>query len=717
MTAAVGRLVVGGYELGERIGSGRLGQVYRAAGATGPLAIKLLSPDAELDDPAAVARFRHEVAALAAVRHDNVVALIDHGVDDELGPYLVMPLVEGRTLRAIIAEGTVEPVVAALAMRELAAGIAAIHRAGLVHRDLKPENIIVRDDGCPVILDLGLAWTETQTRHTEEGAIAGSVPYMAPEQIDGGTPTPATDLWALAVITHEWVTGSRPFARPRQSEEVAAILAGQFEPLARRDLRVDPALGALVDRCLAAGPRPRDGTELHQALAAMVTGDAGEALRDPAAASARVAASATAALLGEARGLLARGKTFAAAERLERAAAHRPDDPAVLSLVDEVGRAPARRRTRWLPWVALAAVAGGALGAAMLVTRGGGAPSAAVAVEPDAAPAPIAPADVPETAPADRSALARLVHERTEPLVHSDHVPSLGYPFGRAPEVAAASEDAAEHEAYARALLAGTQRARGVAFLEASLRRFPDDAALWHLSGLVSKRTGAYDDADRAFSRALSIDADRVETLRERGELRRLRGQLRDAFVDLARARQLAPDDVGVLGNLVQVHVAAGRAAEARAMARRAVELAPDKAQPRIDLASVSPDSEAIEILHHALRLEPRSEAAQKALCVVSARLALPQAEDHCFKAGIGPINNKDPDIVLATVAIHVQRGDLGRAYLELTNMDHDLRLVLKRLELAEAASYGFAVPEIRARACALGHAPSCAAADTPGTD
>ncbi len=703
-------MVVGGYQLGKRVGAGRIARVYRAEGPAGPLAIKLLAPDAELDDPAAVARFRHEVGALGSIRHPNVVPLLDHGVDDELGPYLVMPLLEGRTLREVIADGPIEPAVCALALREIASGLAALHDVGLVHRDLKPENIVIEPDGRPVILDLGLAWTATQSRHTEEGAIAGSVPYMAPEQIDGADPTPATDLWALAVIAHEWITGQRPFARPRQSEEVAAILAGQFEPLVERDRRVSPELGAVIDRCLGRSDRPVDGRELHRSLSTLAPGDAAAALRDPRAASEAESQRQVAALLDQARGLLARGKPFHAADRVDRAAAHRPRDPAVLALAAQVGRAPTRSR-RWpLPVIggALAALAGGAI--VLTVTLGGSDRRARPAPEAR----PLSADQLPETGPPDRDGLARLEVPRYRSLFEDDSVDggAFAYTLQHTEAEATASTDPAAHATYARALMASTRRAEGIAFLERSLERFPDDPDLWLLRGQVAMRTGELDRADRALSRAIELDPDRAVALRDRGQLRRLRGRLRDGFVDLSRAHRLDPDDPETLIALVAIYVAADRGADARPLARRATQLAPTSALPWIALASVSPDDAALGELEIALRNDPQSGPAWRAMCLVAARVGDPRAADDCLKARV--YYREDADIVLATASIYRRRGDLQRAQTELfagTVSIPDVRLWVELTELDRALGYDYRLPKDLARACELGHQPSCAEA------
>ena len=706
MTAAPDRLVVGGYELGARIGAGRIAHVYRAQGSEGALAIKLLAPDAELDDPAAVARFHHEVSALGAIDHANVVGLIDHGVDPELGPYLVMPLLEGRTLRALIGAGSVEPAVCALLARELAGGLAAIHRAGLVHRDLKPENIIIDHDGRPVILDLGLAWTESQTRHTEEGAIAGSVPYMAPEQIDGGDPSAATDLWALAVIAHEWITGARPFARPRQSEEVAAILAGHFEPLAERDRRVDPELGAIIDSCLGSDARPHSGEELHEQLLRLIPGDASAALRDPRAASAAAAQTASARLLSEARSLLARGQTFAAAALVERAAAHRPDDAEVMALAAEVGRAPQRPRRAYRKWLVVGVALAAVTTIAIVMMRGSHDRPAPAA--PARAPA-LTAAEVPVAVAADSQGLANLEIPRHRALFADPMGETMNTMLTNADKITATGDPRA-HESYARALMATTRRGEGIAFLDRSLERFPDDAKLWLLRGQAAMRTNDLDRAEAALARAVAADPELALAYRERGELRRLRGQLRAAFTDFTRARALAPDDAIVLGGLIAIYIAAGRGREARPLAVLATELAPRTAPPWIDLAAISADAEALGYLETALRNDPDSKPARRAVCLVGARVDDSRAHDDCMKAGTH--YRHDPDIVLAKVAIWERRGNLVRARAEVLSGTYEIadevRLWVVQAELEERLGYDYAAPKSRARACALGHQASC---------
>ena len=147
---------LGPYQLLERIGEGGSGQVYRARGPAGPVAVKLLGPASDMDD-AARARFRREIAALGQLAHPNLVTMIDHGIDAELGPYLVLPLLGGSTLRELCGNRALCPEAALLLIQPIVEATAALHAAGYVHRDLKPENVIASPDGSITVIDLGLA--------------------------------------------------------------------------------------------------------------------------------------------------------------------------------------------------------------------------------------------------------------------------------------------------------------------------------------------------------------------------------------------------------------------------------------------------------------------------------------------------------------------------------------------------------------------------------
>ncbi len=376
--ARTATLELGPYQLGERIGEGGSGQIYRALGPRGAVAIKILGPATDLDD-AARARFAREIAALGQLSHPNLVALLDHGVDAELGPYLVLPLLAGTTLRALCSRSAVCPEAALLLVEPIVAAVGALHAAGYVHRDLKPENVIAGPDGAITVIDLGLAWRDGMTRHTDTGAAVGSVGYMAPEQIEGAAVDGAADVWALGVMLYEWIAGKRPFARPRAAEEAAAVMLGACPRLDAADRRCDDKLADLVARCLAIDPaqRPRID-ELARAIAERIdwtdadpaahATERAAAVADVAAYQTRVAPFRVRRVERLAREALAAKRPFVAIACCDRGLAYAPDHAALLALVAEAEAAtapapeptpvepgPGRAAPRWR-WPAIGAI-------------------------------------------------------------------------------------------------------------------------------------------------------------------------------------------------------------------------------------------------------------------------------------------------------------------------------------------------------------------------
>jgi serine/threonine-protein kinase len=343
------------YELFERLGEGGSGQVYRATDRTGAqVAIKLLGPAADLDPASARARFDREVRVLAQLAHPNLVSLIAHGLDEELGPYLVTPLIPGKHLRGTLGGQALCPEAAVLLLEPVAAAVAALHAQDLIHRDLKPENVMVTPDGRVIVVDLGLAWGPQFTRHTEEGAALGSIPYMAPEQLEGTGVGTAADVWALAVMLYELIAGKRPFARARPSEEAAAALVGAYPPLDAVAPRTPPELARLVAAGLDRAPAARpDAAAFDDALRSAVDWiDVADATREraaviasPTAYLARVAPFRVRREQRLAREALAAGRPFAALAHVDRGLAYAPADPDLLALATqaEAGSAhPAR---------------------------------------------------------------------------------------------------------------------------------------------------------------------------------------------------------------------------------------------------------------------------------------------------------------------------------------------------------------------------------------
>ncbi|MEZ0230741.1 MAG: tetratricopeptide repeat protein, partial [Planctomycetota bacterium] len=257
------------------LGRGGMGRVYRARGADGQdVAIKVLSQP----NPDRLARFERERRLIGSfTARDGFVPLLDAGTSSS-GPYLVMPLVPGGTLRDRLEHGPLS-LDATLALgRALAASIARAHEKGIVHRDLKPENVLFAADDSPLVADIGLAkhFDDTAAGASQSvelsvrGALRGTAGYMAPEQMeDAASAGPPADVFALGAILYECLAGHPAFEGATLVELLSRVSAGKFEPVRRACPAAPPWLAAVIDRALARDPAARqlDAGALLRALA------------------------------------------------------------------------------------------------------------------------------------------------------------------------------------------------------------------------------------------------------------------------------------------------------------------------------------------------------------------------------------------------------------------------------------------------------------------
>jgi serine/threonine protein kinase len=278
---------LGSYEVIDRLGSGGMGEVYRARdtrlGRT--VALKVLRAGS---DPELLYRLDREARAASALNHPNIVHIYDVGVaaGQEGAHYVVMEHVEGETLRRRLSRGPL-PIPEMLHLGvQLTDGLATAHRAGIVHRDLKPENLMVTRDGVLKILDFGLAKVvsaplgdlegrETVSRHgTQVGMLVGTLEYMSPEQASGRLVDHRTDQFAVGLILCEMATATPLFRRDTPAQVLAAVIERDPEPLSRLRPGVPQALDALVTRCLQKDPQRRFAStdELASDLAAVAEG-------------------------------------------------------------------------------------------------------------------------------------------------------------------------------------------------------------------------------------------------------------------------------------------------------------------------------------------------------------------------------------------------------------------------------------------------------------
>jgi serine/threonine protein kinase len=271
------------YEVIALIGSGGMGEVYRAKDTKikRQVAIKVL-PSGLAADAEHVHRFEQEARAAGALNHPNILAIYDI-VEHEGSPCLIAELLEGQSLRARLAGTKLSPRKAVDYALQMAHGLAAAHAKNIVHRDLKPDNLFITQDGRLKILDFGLAKlteprdgsspqeTAGRSFDTDPGVLLGTVLYMSPEQVCGKRISHLSDIFTFGVIHYEMLSGRRVFRRDSTAETMSAILKEDPPELSEMDDRVPPVLARIVRRCLEKSPEERfqSASDLAFALEAL----------------------------------------------------------------------------------------------------------------------------------------------------------------------------------------------------------------------------------------------------------------------------------------------------------------------------------------------------------------------------------------------------------------------------------------------------------------
>ena len=279
---------LGPYEILEPLGTGGMGEVYRARDTRldRTVAIKIL-PASISADPVAKQRFEREAKTISGLNHPNICVLHDVGSQDGVD-YLVMECVEGETLAKRLEKGPLALEQVLKIGKELAEALDKAHRCGVVHRDLKPGNVMLTATGAK-LLDFGLAKPTApmvtlatltmaapqQSPVTQEGTIVGTFQYMSPEQVEGKEVDGRSDTFSLGAVLYEMLTGKKAFEGKTQLSVASAILEKEPAPISSVKPMMPPALDHAIRRCLAKDPEERWQTARDLALELKWLGDSG----------------------------------------------------------------------------------------------------------------------------------------------------------------------------------------------------------------------------------------------------------------------------------------------------------------------------------------------------------------------------------------------------------------------------------------------------------
>jgi Tol biopolymer transport system component/predicted Ser/Thr protein kinase len=259
---------LGPYEIQSPLGSGGMGEVYRATQRSlgRQVAIKVLSPEFA-SDPDRLRRFEQEARSASALNHPNIISIYDVGCEGA-NSYIAMEFVDGKTLRDLLEAGPIPIKKSLQIVAQIADGLAKAHAAGIVHRDVKPENVMITRDGFVKILDFGLAKltrpdpegresTVAGFNSTQLGMVLGTVGYMSPEQVRGLNADARSDIFSLGATCYEMISGKRAFHGATAADTMSAILKEEPAQLSTSVHNLPLALGRVVHRCLEKDPSDR----------------------------------------------------------------------------------------------------------------------------------------------------------------------------------------------------------------------------------------------------------------------------------------------------------------------------------------------------------------------------------------------------------------------------------------------------------------------------
>jgi len=249
--------VISHYKILEKLGEGGMGVVYKAEDAKLKRTVALKFLPIELTrDPEAKERFIHEAQAASALNHPNICSI--HAIEEFEGQQLLdMEFLDGNTLGAVLGQKELPISRVMEIVIQVAEGLNAAHKKGVVHRDIKPDNIMLTNDGLVKIMDFGLAKLKGSSKLTKSHSTLGTIAYMSPEQARGEDVDQRTDIFSLGAVLYEMITGRRPFKGEHEAAMMYSLLNEIPEPLARYKTNIPNELQRIIDKALSKKPSER----------------------------------------------------------------------------------------------------------------------------------------------------------------------------------------------------------------------------------------------------------------------------------------------------------------------------------------------------------------------------------------------------------------------------------------------------------------------------